>query len=150
MKRYRVGLAVMFALALVVSSLFIQTQKVDAANLTYDSTNPYTTGCAYKNAFVYETQYFSGGYLQLWGSAYCHTAWARVYLYNAAPWNGYADAFIQRSDGKELHCDDIGGNDTVDYGQHSCHTPQLWDRNPYKSWAGTDGGIIPYYKTDWH
>ncbi len=148
-----VGFSVIFALALLVSSFFVQTKAVNA--LSYDGTSPYgSNGCAYKSSFVYQTKniYSSNGtkfgYLQLWGSATCHTAWAEVHLYSAAPYNGYANAMIHRSDGKELNCwgsmyrDGLqGGNGTVDEGQHSCHTGQLYDRDPYQSWGAADISI---------
>ncbi|MCH5584793.1 YjfA family protein [Shimazuella sp. AN120528] len=153
---YRVSFAVMFAFALVVSSLFVQTKRADA--LSYDGSNPYTTGCAYKSSFVYQTKsiYMTTatgskvilGYLQLWGSAYCHTAWAEVHLYGAAPYNGYANAMIHRSNGTESNCWSSGGNGTVDEGQHSCHTGQLWDKDPYQSWSAGDIDNWGAY-TDW-
>jgi hypothetical protein len=136
----------MTALTFVVSSFFVGSRSVDA--LTYDYTNPYTTGCAYKQAFVYQTKYIYNrntgaklGYVQLWGSAYCHTAWVKVYMYNAAPYNNYGNALIHRSNGTEATCDSRGGNDAINRGQHSCYTPQIWDRDPYKSWgSGKIGG----------
>jgi hypothetical protein len=73
------------------------------------------------------------------GSAYCHTAWEKVYMYKAAPYNAYA--LIHRSNGTEATCNCKGGNKSVDRGQHSCYTPLIWDRDPYQSWGyGQIGG----------
>jgi hypothetical protein len=154
-KKYYVCFTALFALAVLVSSFFVPIKAVDA--LTYDHTNPYTSSggyCAYKSSFVYQTKYIKNssgttlGYVQLWGSAYCHTAWTEVHLYKAAPYDNYADALIHRSNGTESKCYTKGGNGSVDQGQHSCHTGQLWDRDPYQSWG--NGSIGPYGRnTDW-
>lgn len=130
----------MFALSIFVSTLGIGSKPVSA--LAFDGTNPYTTGCAYKRAIIYETTYIYRygkpiGYVQLRGSAYCHTAWAYVKLYSPAPSNNYVNAYVQRGNrlGYELSCNSDGGNKAIQKNQTSCYTPQIWDRDPYKARA---------------
>jgi hypothetical protein len=128
------------SLSIFTSTLGIGSKSVNA--MPKDGTNPYTTGCAYKRPIVYETFYITRknktiGYIQLRGSAYCHTAWAYVKLYSPAPTNNYVNAYIQRGNprGWELSCNSTGGNKAVQYKQTSCYTPQIWDKDPYKARA---------------
>lgn len=129
------------ALSIFASTLSLGSQSVSAA-MPYDGSNPYSTGCAYKKPIVYETTYIYRygkriGYVQLRGSAYCHTAWAYVKLYSPAPTNNYVNAYVQRgtTTGWQLNCNHPGGNKAIQYKQTSCYTPQLWDKDPYKARA---------------
>jgi hypothetical protein len=129
--------AFVFVLSLLVSSFTIGSKSVSAAS--YDNTNPYSTGCASNKPVTYQTKYiYKGstkiGYIQLKGSAGCHTAWTYIKLYNPAPRNGYANAYIVRySNGMWRDCNSSGGNGDIDKGQTSCYTPQIYDLSPYKA-----------------
>ncbi|MCH5584329.1 YjfA family protein [Shimazuella sp. AN120528] len=134
------GFSFVIALSIFVSTLSIGSKPVSA--LQRDGTNPYTTGCANKKPIIYETTYIKHnkniiGYVQLRGSAYCHTAWAFVKLYSPAPANNYVNAYVQRGNprGWELSCNSSGGNKAVQYKQTSCYTPQIWDKDPNKARA---------------
>jgi hypothetical protein len=125
------GVSFVIALSIFASTLGIDVQSVSA--LQKDGTNPYTTGCAYKKPIIYETTYIKRnnktiGYVQLRGSAYCHTAWAFVKLYSPAPTNNYVNAYVQRNNpkGKEWSCNSSGGNKAIQYKQTSCYTPQIF------------------------
>ena len=92
-----------------------------ASALSYDETNTYSTG-AYKKPIIYTTTYIvrSGktiGYVQLRGSAGCHTAWAFLKFYSPAPKNNYVNAYIERyKNGYQLTCNSSGGNKAVQKG----------------------------------
>jgi hypothetical protein len=132
---------------LVVGLFFSITPINKASALSYDGSNPYSTGCAYKSPITYETKYIykNGvkiGYVQLKGSAYCHTAWGYVKLYSPAPYDNYAYVSIDSyTDGTTLSwrtsrsCASSGGNGMVMKGQTSCYTAQLWNKDPYKASA---------------
>jgi hypothetical protein len=126
-------------LSIFVSGFALDFNKAYALDYPSD-TDPYKTGCAYNKPITYATKYIykngkAIGYVQLKGSAGCHTAWGYIKLYSAAPSNGYADVFIRRSDGAQRNCANYGGNGVVNRGQTSCYTPQLWDYSPYTSYA---------------
>ncbi|MDQ7862780.1 hypothetical protein RCO48_22405 [Peribacillus frigoritolerans] len=72
--------------------------------LSYDNTNPYSTGCVNKSPITYETEYIykNGvkiGYVQLKGSAYCHTAWGSLKFYSATPYDYYANVWVDSFNG---------------------------------------------------
>ncbi|TWE01001.1 uncharacterized protein DUF2690 [Neobacillus bataviensis] len=148
---------------------FFVVQPADKAfALSYDFTNPYSTGCSSKSPITYETKniYKNGtkiGYVQLRGSAYCHTAWGRVVLNSAAPYNAYANVGVYRYYGsastsnwnQRAFCNSKGGNGLVNKGQTSCYTGQLWDKDPYNSLAvvyiySSDGRVIAQAQTGRH
>ncbi|PEZ84093.1 DUF2690 domain-containing protein [Peribacillus simplex] len=112
--------------------------------LSYDNTNPYSTGCASKSPITYETEYIykNGvkiGYVQLKGSAYCHTAWGYLKFYSAAPYDYYANVWVDSFNGKTKRaftsCASSGGNGWIMKGQTSCYTAQLWNLDPYNALA---------------
>ncbi|MFE4430914.1 DUF2690 domain-containing protein [Peribacillus butanolivorans] len=130
---------------LCFSMIFAITPINKASALSYDGSNPYSTGCANKSPITYETKYIykNGvkiGYVQLKGSAYCHTAWGYVKFYSAAPYDNYANVYVDsytngttwRTSGS---CASSGGNGRVMKGQTSCYTAQFWDKDPYKASA---------------
>lgn len=129
----------------LVFSLFFAIAPIDKASaLTYDGTNPYSTGCAYKSPITYETEYIykNGvkiGYVQLKGSAYCHTAWGYLKFYNAAPYDFYANVWIDSFNGTTKRgyasCANSGGNGWIMKGQTSCYTAQMWNKDPYNALA---------------
>ncbi|MDM5455398.1 DUF2690 domain-containing protein [Peribacillus butanolivorans] len=140
---------------LCFSMIFAITPINKASALSYDYSNPYSTGCADKSPITYETKYIYSrtgvkiGYVQLKGSAYCHTAWGYVKFYSAAPYNYYAKAIVNSyTNGTTRRtftdCASSGGNGMVMKGQTSCYTPQLWDKDPYKAsaevWIYTSDG----------
>ena len=117
-----ISVGVMFTF--VFGLIFAVSPIEKAFALSYDYSNPYTTGCAYKSPITYETKYIykSGvkiGYVQLKGSAYCHTAWSYVKFYSAAPYNGYANVGTYRYYGTSstsnarTFCNSSGGNVSV-------------------------------------
>ncbi|MFC5653449.1 DUF2690 domain-containing protein [Paenibacillus solisilvae] len=124
------------------------------------------TRCAYKSPITYETKYiYQGskkiGYVQLRGSAACHTAWGYVKFYSNAPYNGYANVGTYRFYGSgsasnaRTFCNSTGGNDLVQKGQTSCYTGQLYDRDPYNSLAvvfvySKTGAVIAQAQTGRH
>ncbi|WP_223066134.1 DUF2690 domain-containing protein [Paenibacillus caui] len=136
-----VGLLVTFFLNL----LFTVGPTEKAYALSYDFTDPIATGCAYKSLITYETKYIykSGvqiGYVQLKGSAYCHTAWGYIKLYSAAPYDNYANVYLDGFYGTTRRAftscyKGDGGNGAVMNGQTSCYTGQLYDKDPYKASA---------------
>lgn len=136
-----VGLLFTFVFGLI----FVVSPAPKASALSYDGSNPISTGCAYKSPITYETKYIykNGvkiGYLQLKGSAYCHTAWGYVKFYSAAPYNNYANVYLDSyTNGttwrRDASCASSGGNGMVMKGQTSCYTAQLWDKDPYKASA---------------
>ncbi|MFC5651147.1 DUF2690 domain-containing protein [Paenibacillus solisilvae] len=137
-----VSVGVLFTVFLSLFLTFAPTEKVYA--LSYDGTNPYSTGCAYKSPITYETEYIyvAGvkiGYVQLKGSAYCHTAWGYLKFYSAAPYNYYANVWVDSYNGttkrKYVSCASSGGNGWIMKGQTSCYTAQLWDKDPYNALA---------------
>jgi hypothetical protein len=133
------GLTFVFMLSIFASGFALDSNKAYALSYPSD-TDPYKTGCAYKQPLTYATKYIvkngkTIGYVQLKGSAGCHTAWAYIKLYNPAPYNRYADAFVVRNDGAQRSCDNYGGNGEVNKGQTSCYTPQLWNLDPHYSYA---------------
>lgn len=126
------------------SVLFTVTSTEKAYALSYDFTDPISTGCAYKSPITYQTKYIykSGvriGYVQLKGSAYCHTAWGYIKLYSAAPYDNYANVYLDSFYGTThrtfTSCADSGGNGKVMKGQTSCYTAQLYDKDPYHASA---------------
>jgi hypothetical protein len=139
-KLFNIGMV--FALVL---GLFFAIAPVNKASaLSYDYTDPYSTGCAYKSPITYETEYIykNGvkiGYVQLKGSAYCHTAWGYLKFYSAAPYDYYANVWIDSFNGtvKRAYasCANSGGNGWIMKGQTSCYTAQLWDKDPYNALA---------------
>ncbi|MFC5647598.1 DUF2690 domain-containing protein [Paenibacillus solisilvae] len=150
----------------VFGLIFAVSPTEKAFALSYDYSNPYSTGCAYKSPITYETKYIykSGvkiGYVQLKGSAYCHTAWSYVKFYSAAPYNGYANVGTYRYNGTSstsnarTFCNSSGGNGVVEKGQTSCYTAQLWDKDPYNSLAvvfvySSTGSVIAQAQTGRH
>ncbi|MFE5430856.1 DUF2690 domain-containing protein [Peribacillus simplex] len=128
---------------LCFSMIFAITPINKASALTYDYTNPYSTGCANKSPITYETKYIykNGvkiGYVQLKGSAYCHTAWGYVKFYSAAPYDSYANVYVdsyKNGTTWRTYTDCYEGNGRVNKGQTSCYTSQLWDKDPYKASA---------------
>jgi hypothetical protein len=159
-----ISVGVMFTF--VFGLIFAVSPTEKAFDLSYDYSNPYTTGCAYKSPVTYETKYIykSGvkiGYVQLKGSAYCHTAWSYVKFYSAAPYNGYANVGTYRYYGTSstsnarTFCNSSGGNGLVEKGQTSCYTAQLWDKDPYNSLAvvfvySSTGSVIAQAQTGRH
>jgi hypothetical protein len=151
----------------LVFGLFFAIAPINKAfALSYDNSNPYSTGCAYKSPITYETKYIykNGvkiGYVQLKGSAYCHTAWGYVKLYSSAPYNTYANVGTYRYYGTSsswnarTFCNSSGGNGVVNKGETSCYTGQLWDKDPYNSLAvvyvySSDGRVIAQAQTGRH
>ncbi|MES1039933.1 DUF2690 domain-containing protein [Peribacillus simplex] len=115
-----------------------------SAELSYDNTNPYSTGCASKSPITYETEYIykNGvkiGYVQLKGSAYCHTAWGYLKFYSSAPYDYYAnvwgDSFNGTTKRAFTSCASSGGNGWIMKGQTSGNTAQLWNLDPYNALA---------------
>ncbi|MBO1510295.1 DUF2690 domain-containing protein [Metabacillus bambusae] len=129
----------------IIMGLFFAIAPIDKASaLSYDYTDPYSTGCAYKSPITYETEYIykNGvkiGYVQLKGSAYCHTAWGYLKFYSAAPYDYYANVWIDSYNGTTKRgfasCANSGGNGWIMKGQTSCYTAQLWDKDPYNALA---------------
>ncbi|WP_028776249.1 DUF2690 domain-containing protein [Shimazuella kribbensis] len=149
-KRFlNIGFVFALAFSFFVASFALNPIGADAAQ--YDGTNPYNTGCAYNQPVTYDTEYLvnnSGtriGYVQLKGSAGCHTAWAYIKLYNAAPKDYYAETWIKRRYNTTqslilnktlLDCDkETGGNGVIMKGETSCFTGQAWDKSPYNAQA---------------
>jgi Protein of unknown function (DUF2690) len=128
-----------------VFGLFFAIVPINKASaLTYDGTNPYSTGCAYKSPITYETEYIYKnsvkiGYVQLKGSAYCHTARGYLKFYSAAPYDYYANVWIDSFNGTTKRgyasCANSGGNGWIMKGQTSCYTAQMWDKDPYNALA---------------
>ncbi|MFC8563810.1 hypothetical protein [Peribacillus frigoritolerans] len=97
-----------------------------------------------KSPITYETEYIykNGvkiGYVQLKGSAYCHTAWGYLKFYSAAPYDYYANVWVDSFNGKTKRaftsCASSGGNGWIIKGQTSCYTAQIRNLNPYNALA---------------
>ncbi|WP_242486046.1 MULTISPECIES: DUF2690 domain-containing protein [unclassified Peribacillus] len=133
---------------LVVGLFFAITPINKAFALSYDGSNPVSTGCS-KDAV---TKSRSGivdrddnfyGIVELKWSAKCRTSWGKITLYRAAPYdNGayYANAtvFSYTSSGtyrKRYNCADGGGNGVIMKGQTSCYTAQVYNGAGYKAYA---------------
>ncbi|MFJ7469953.1 hypothetical protein ACIQWI_15525 [Peribacillus frigoritolerans] len=115
--------------------------------LSYDNTNPYSTSCVNKSPITYETEYsykngVKIGYVQLKGSAYSHTAWGYLKSYSAAPYDYYANVWVDSFNGttKKAFTSSAssGGNGWIMKGQTSCYTSQLWNLDPYNALAKAD------------
>lgn len=138
------NISVIVVFAVFLGSFFFIAPAKKAYALSYDGTNPYSTGCAYKSPLTYETEYIYSagvkiGYVQLKGSAYCHTAWGYLKFYSAAPYNYYANVWVDSFNGTAkrtyVSCANSGGNGWIMKGQTSCYTAQLWDKDPYHALA---------------
>ncbi|WP_274653347.1 DUF2690 domain-containing protein [Paenibacillus humicola] len=153
------SIGVLFTFVFAMTFAAVPAGRTYAAS--YDGTNPYSTGCASKSPITYATNYIykSGvkiGYVQLKGSAYCHTAWGYVKFYSSAPYNYYANVWVDSYNGSTyrttVSCASSGGNDVVMKGQTSCYTAQLYDKDPYNAQAEADvysssGALIAYTYT---
>jgi hypothetical protein len=65
-----------------------------------------------------------------------NSVWAYARLNSHAPNNSYVNAGVQRKDGYTEYCVYTPQeNGSIDKGQKSCYSPQIYDKNPIKSHA---------------
>ncbi|MGE7184446.1 DUF2690 domain-containing protein [Peribacillus sp. NPDC006672] len=131
---------------LCFSMVFAITPINKAFALSYDGSNPVSTGCA-KDAV---TKSYSGivdrydnvyGKVELKWSAKCRTSWGKITLYRAAPYDKgafYANAnvYSYNSSGnyREVYtC--ASGNGAIMKGQTSCYTAQVYNGAGYTAKA---------------
>jgi hypothetical protein len=75
----------------------------------------------------------------LYGSTYCHTAWAKIVLSKPATLDNWTEAGVEIYDHDDhlrvsMDCDKrFGGNGPVRKNQTSCYTGQYNDKDPYKA-----------------
>ncbi|MFF2448292.1 DUF2690 domain-containing protein [Neobacillus sp. NPDC058068] len=141
-------LNIMMIATLVVGLFFAITPINKAFALSYDGSNPVSTGCA-KDAV---TKSYSGiadrydniyGKVELKWSAKCRTSWGKITLYRAAPYDkgsyyALATVWSYNSNGTlrtRYNCADRGGNGAIMKGQTSCYTPQVYNGAGYKAKA---------------
>ncbi|WP_274653463.1 DUF2690 domain-containing protein [Paenibacillus humicola] len=130
--------SVLFTLVFSLTVAVAPTEKAFA--LSYDFTNPISTGCANTavtedSKYIYNKSGTKLGYIQLRFSTKCQTAWGYLKLYSPAPSDNYGSAGIYGYNSSGLRilafCDSTGGskggNGNIMKGQTSCFTGQVYD-----------------------
>ncbi|OIK16898.1 hypothetical protein BIV60_02425 [Bacillus sp. MUM 116] len=125
--------------------MFAVSPAEKAFALSYDGSNPVSTGCA-KDAVTKSYSYIVDRYDNAYGkvelkwSAKCRTSWGKITLYHAAPYDkgsyyALATVWSYNSNGttlrKSYNCADRGGNGVIMKGQTSCYTPQVYNGAGY-------------------
>ncbi|MFJ7725353.1 DUF2690 domain-containing protein [Neobacillus sp. NPDC097160] len=143
-KLLNIGMIFTFVFGLI----FAVSPAEKAFALSYDGSNPVSTGCA-NDAVTKSYSYIVDRYDNVYGkaelkwSAKCRTSWGKINLYHAAPYdNGayYANAnvYSYTSSGtyrKVYTCASGGGNGAIMKGQTSCYTAQVYNGAGYTAKA---------------
>lgn len=129
----------------LVFGLFLGVEPTSKAfALSYDGSNPVSTGCA-NDAVTKSYSYISDSYGNIYGkvelkwSEKCKTSWGKINLYHAAPYdNGayYANAVVYSYTSSGTYrtrytCGSSGGNGAIMKGQTSCYTAQVYNGAGY-------------------
>ncbi len=142
------GLAFLFLFSSSVSEVWAACSREGCNGL-----NPYTSGCSSNSSIMYSAPIVLNGktigtnYLHYSWS--CHTAWAYAAINNPAPYNSYVNAGVVRSDGTAIYCaaTNLGGNGSIDKNQTTCFSGQLFDQDPYTSYARAE---VKDSSNTWH
>ncbi|YCI78744.1 YjfA family protein [Bacillus sp. R1-10] len=154
-KLLNIGMISTFVFGLV----FAVSPAEKAFALSYDGTNPITTGCssdgvtkASKHIIDSNGYYLGTVYLKY--SYKCQTSWAYMKLTNAAPIDAFGNATVYSYTSSvtkrtSYSCSSSGGNGRINHGQISCHSAQVYNGVGYKAYAfGAAGGGTA--KTTWY
>ncbi|MDR4950380.1 DUF2690 domain-containing protein [Neobacillus cucumis] len=129
---------------LVVGLFFAITPINKAFALSYDGSNPVSTGRA-NDAVTKSYSYIRDSSGNIYGKVYlkwserCKTSWGKINLYHAAPYdNGayYANAVVYSYTSSGTYrtrytCGSSGGNGAIMKGQTSCYTAQVYNGAGY-------------------
>ncbi|KRD81485.1 MULTISPECIES: DUF2690 domain-containing protein [Priestia] len=132
----------------LVFGLLLGVGPTGASALSYDGSDPVSTGCA-NDAVTKSYSYIGDSHDNIYGkvelkwSAKCKTSWGKIKLYHAAPYdNGayYANAVVYSYTSSGTYrtrytCGSNGGNGAIMKGQTSCYTAQVYNGAGYKAKA---------------